>query len=263
MATTKEAAEQRASAEEQRKAKAAAELEAAAAAAASAARPRTLPSLRNKPKACVRMRAVCDIPNAGPALAVAQLPEPKGAPRLQPKGSAPSGTAPSSAAPSKTASVTTAHGTPFGASSGHAPAAAADGAGASSARPLSADAPAKVHIRGRSRPSSGPKSGAGGSGYADGRRQTHDSKRPQSAPVRHGAAGAQRRPSFDEFAELEDESEASDCEEFEMQLALQSDAEGASLGLTDEGAHSRPGHCFPVPCWHLRGRSSVALWPCV
>ena len=234
---------QRASAEEQRKARAegaaaAAVVDTAEAQPLVAARPRTLPSLRNKPKVCVRMRAVCDFPTISPV----QSPDAKAQYKVPQQGSTPSGTAPSSAAPSKTASATTAHGL-HGDSGGRLPAAVADGAGVSSARPQSADASAKVRSRGSSRPSSGRKSGGGGSRV---RVRSRDRNRPQSA---QRAAAPQQQPSFDEFVELDD-SEASDGEEFEMQLALESEAEDASMAVTDEGAI----RCFeawkllPIPC---------------
>ena len=62
-----------------------------------------------------------------------------------------------------------------------------------------------------------------------------------SCPPQETAAAAPQRE-FDEFAELGDESEASDVEDFEMALALESDAEADTMGGSDGGAdhHSAP-----------------------
>ena len=49
------------------------------------------------------------------------------------------------------------------------------------------------------------------------------------------AAVAQQAHAFDEFAELGDESEASEAEEFEMALALESDPEEDITSGTDDG----------------------------
>ena len=207
-----------------------------------AARPRTLASLRNKPKVCIRMRAVTDFSAIVPQHQTFSRASPTE--RTHSKSGAKVGAALSSAEPSKNASASTAHGE----SSARASAPSRTNTpGVSSPQPRPAEGAAR-QCRSSARPSTAHcRSITGGGSGGVQRVQSRDCGRPQAlGPAQKMAVAVQQNDEFDEFAELGDESEASDAEDFEMALALESDAEADTMGGTDDGAdHLSATFCAP------------------